>query len=1069
MKTIDFSLLNDGEQFEDLCEDLFKEMGYTDPPPERSGRGPDAGRDFIITEHRKSDLLDSSRHFRWLVECKNFAKSNKSVQPGDVDCITDKIIRHGADGYLLVTTTVPSINLEKTIKAINLDKRLGFEASCWAKTKLIDELLKHRKIYEKYFGSPVTDTAVLTHWSKHNPFLELISYQEVQAKYFFGREAEIRNLAERLCRDNLVLVCGESGVGKTSLIQAGVLPLLRQDGFRVVNITVDFRFNIENLLYAVKTAVQDLPELCDSLDSDNSTASDEALRKVAEMLCVRNERLIIFLDQFESLFQNSSEVSVELCKILPVILSFAKKYHSFAFLISARADYLNEIGIWVDEYQIPDIWRNHYHIQKLKRSQAIQVLKNVPPLVNAEFSLEVIEAITSDLEKLDKGQIYPPNLQIVASRVFEKSRMQTNPKDEKLIISLSDYEFAGGTEGVLESFLNEKLGEFKDRDLAHRILLELVTATGRRQSLSLEYLSERLSQPALSLKTLIDKLISARLVRPVEQTGLYELVHDILAIKVLETTEEEQRKAKAVLEAFALAVNTWKTDHIFESAQKLDLYYMHRHSLNIGEEELLFLLFSERKEQDSFSLSFHNPSIHEKRLRWVNLSTPSVCISALNLLLQYCAAVQKGNTSSQDNIVESLLLSSYNLTEKETGTEILSDLCGSSSFEAQKQLVELLGRIEKESFKGILYQAYQTCPFLSPASLSYLQDLVCKDLSPDIQKSIACRILNYYLSKFPLGGWRDSQREEWRNQFPQMLLTNPSFRNIAFKYLLMSSETNKTINRVDWRVLNIFRIEMFKLLHEHDPQKTIKAMWDVVNAKNFILKIDSAILNLLRIYDPEKTVDEVVRLVGNYPLHHVDLLKSMEAPETDAILIKGIESFVNRYKNGSNMVYGGGILYERSIFREVVKAVGQRRLQAVVPLLAAAAIRYEHLNLKLDCIEALVNIGGEEIIDTLVDLLDDGFSKVRGKASKYLCRIKEQSLVVKKVVNSIREQKESEYKHNAKRSDAIKTKIYTLGRLRATEAIETLESIASNDSDMTVREAAMNAVNTLKKTSLIAV
>jgi|GEM_PF-6119307 len=1074
MKAIDFSVLEDGEQFEELCEDLFKAMGYIDPLPERSGRGPDGGRDLIVTEHRKSGILGAPRRFRWLVECKSFAKSNKSVQPADVGSITDKLLLHNADGYLLVTSTVPSANVEATIKAINLDERLGFEATYWAKPRLIDELLKHREVYAKYFGSPAAKAAVLTHWSKHNPFLELFPYQEVQAKYFFGREAEIRELAEGLYRDNLVLVYGESGVGKTSLIQAGVLPLLRQEGFRVVSITVGSRFNIENLLHAVQKVVQDVPGLGHRLDFDESVAPTEVFQEVAEALCTHDEQLIVVLDQFEALFQSSPEVPAELGHTFPAMLSVARKYHSVAFLFSARADYLNEIGIWVDEYRIPEIWRNSRPIQKLARFQTIQVLHGVPAFVSAGFSDEVVETITSDLQRLDGGRVYPPNLQIVASRVFERARLQTNPQEEKLAIGLTDYEAVGGTEGVLASFLDEKLGEFgEDRDWAHRVLLALVSATGKRQSLSIEELSERLCQPAPRLRTFIDNLIGARLVRPVEQAGLYELVHDVLAMKVLEATEEEQRKAKAALEAFELAVNTWRTDYVLESAQKLDLYYEHRHSLHIGEEELAFLLLSESQGQDSFPHLFSRPFTHEKRLRWVNLATRSVCTNTLDYLLHHYAAVQKKRDASSrdDMLFEGLFRSLHSPTQEQTGVETLADLCAASSFEVQKELVAELERVEAGPMRAILHQAYQVSPIPTPASLSYLQDVVCNDLPSSMQQTIAFRILNHYLSEFPVRSWSnlqsaiESRIEKWSNQFPQALLANPVFRNMTFDYLKdLSEPTRRSDRMVRERFLN-FRIELFKLLHQHDPDGTIKTMWDIVNATPYISRVDTAILGLLRTYDPEKTVDEVVRLVENHPLHYVDLLESMRASETDALLIEKLDEFVRRYKKGSKMWYGGGASYDRKRIREVVKAVGRRRLRVAVPHLTAIAGRYERQNLKLDCMDALVSIGGEEIVGIFVDLLNDGFLKVRNKASKYLCEMNQQRMVAKKIVESIRGQKEQKHRHKAKRSDAMRRKINTLCRLQAIEAIEILESVALNDSDESVRKTAARAVKALRTTS----
>ena len=165
------------------------------------------------------------------------------------------------------------------------------------------------------------------------------------------------------------------------------------------------------------------------------------------------------------------------------------------------------------------------------------------------------------------------------------------------------------------------------------------------------------------------------------------------------------------------------------------------------------------------------------------------------------------------------------------------------------------------------------------------------------------------------------------------------------------------------------------------------------------------------------------------------------------------------------MWYGGGASYDRKRIREVVKAVGRRRLRVAVPHLTAIAGRYERQNLKLDCMDALVSIGGEEIVGIFVDLLDDGFLKVRNKASKYLCEMNQQRMVAKKIVESIRGQKEQKHRHKAKRSDAMRRKINTLCRLQAIEAIEILESVALNDSDESVRKTAARAVKALRTTS----
>src|SRR6516162_5451668 len=60
-----------------------------------------------------------------------------------------------------------------------------------------------------------------------NPFRGLMPFEEEDAAFFFGRDREIRDVAERLERRRLLAVTGVSGSGKSSLVLAGVVPMLK--------------------------------------------------------------------------------------------------------------------------------------------------------------------------------------------------------------------------------------------------------------------------------------------------------------------------------------------------------------------------------------------------------------------------------------------------------------------------------------------------------------------------------------------------------------------------------------------------------------------------------------------------------------------------------------------------------------------------------------------------------------------------------------------------------------------------------------------------------------------------
>ena len=62
-----------------------------------------------------------------------------------------------------------------------------------------------------------------------NPYRGLESFTAKDTSLFFGRDRDIRELASRVRRQPVVVVVGPSGVGKSSLVQAGLIPALRRD------------------------------------------------------------------------------------------------------------------------------------------------------------------------------------------------------------------------------------------------------------------------------------------------------------------------------------------------------------------------------------------------------------------------------------------------------------------------------------------------------------------------------------------------------------------------------------------------------------------------------------------------------------------------------------------------------------------------------------------------------------------------------------------------------------------------------------------------------------------------
>src|SRR5664279_1389799 len=88
-------------------------------------------------------------------------------------------------------------------------------------------------------ASPATDDTKLFVVALH-PWLGLASYTEETRGYCYGREEEVAELCRRVQRKQLTILFGQSGLGKTSILRAGIVPRLRPEGFCPVYVRIDY-------------------------------------------------------------------------------------------------------------------------------------------------------------------------------------------------------------------------------------------------------------------------------------------------------------------------------------------------------------------------------------------------------------------------------------------------------------------------------------------------------------------------------------------------------------------------------------------------------------------------------------------------------------------------------------------------------------------------------------------------------------------------------------------------------------------------------------------------------------
>jgi hypothetical protein len=137
---LDFTELpSNGTAFEQLIRELLFVQNLS---PRWTGKGPDQGRD-LIAEETATGPLGSFRR-RWLVECKHYAHSDKSVGRDDITSVVDNCRQINADGYLLACSTQPSSGLVQKLQEISAEPRNRLVTAVWDRIEVEKRLFEPR-------------------------------------------------------------------------------------------------------------------------------------------------------------------------------------------------------------------------------------------------------------------------------------------------------------------------------------------------------------------------------------------------------------------------------------------------------------------------------------------------------------------------------------------------------------------------------------------------------------------------------------------------------------------------------------------------------------------------------------------------------------------------------------------------------------------------------------------------------------------------------------------------------------------------------------------------------------
>jgi WD40 repeat protein len=381
-----------------------------------------------------------------------------------------------------------------------------------------------------------------------SPFKGLAAFgdSELDALLFFGRGREREAIVANVLASRLTVLFGPSGVGKSSLLRAGVAQRLR---------------SLETGAVVVHDAWADDPvaSLVASIGAPGPTAG---LADAVAAAAQEHGEVHLLLDQFEEYFLYHG-ADGPLAAELPALL--LRPGLRVNVLLALREDALAELDAFAG--RLPGLFENMLRLDRLDRDAGraaiLGPLERYGELAGGEWSAdpELVEAVLDEVAegRVDLGAAAPaparrhveaPFLQLVLERLWEADR-------DGGVLRLETFRRLGGADPIVREHVLGALERLPraQQETAARLVRQLVTPSGTKISHTADDLAE---YARADVRPLLATLAQERILRAVDGSGStrYEIFHDVLAVplQAWRAAHELRRQRRRLLTLAGTAV-----------------------------------------------------------------------------------------------------------------------------------------------------------------------------------------------------------------------------------------------------------------------------------------------------------------------------------------------------------------------------------------------------------------------------------------------------------------------------------------------------------------------------------